>query len=415
MEAKNNLFSKMNEMVELNQTRDLTVEEQTNFDAMSEEYEKLKSEADREDAKIKNKQRLESIQADLYSNKRAPSMVLGNGSLAGQQESAKAKSDAEIYDLQREGVSLYLRGQLKPAEFERYNLRADVPLEGGALMMPVQMATELYGELRLASVLLGEVNMLPALARVGSWGQTTITKMGRPTRRLGEKGKAANDPGFKFGEREMTTHEQGLSIRLTTKIINNADMDLISYVNKEMGLSYGDENDYEILLGSGNKEPLGLLTASPDGIPSSRHFNTNHTSTTVMGLDAWLKLPDQIHEKFLPGCKYVMNRAIKTLIRLLKDSQNQYLWQPSVIAGQPDTFNGYPVLTTERAPSTVAANALVGLFGNLKEYNWLPCKQAEYLVNPYKYDREVEISSLIYSDGQPNRPEAFAICKMPAS
>jgi HK97 family phage major capsid protein len=50
-------------------------------------------------------------------------------------------------------------------------------------------------------------------------------------------------------------------------------------------------------------------------------------------------------------------------IRKFKDSTNQYIWQPSVQAGQPATLLGYPVEIDENMP-TIAANSYSVAFGN---------------------------------------------------
>ena len=55
------------------------------------------------------------------------------------------------------------------------------------------------------------------------------------------------------------------------------------------------------------------------------------TTDEVISLIYALKAPYRKNAKFL------MNDATVSALRKLKDSNGQYLWQPSLQAGQPDT------------------------------------------------------------------------------
>lgn len=61
-----------------------------------------------------------------------------------------------------------------------------------------------------------------------------------------------------------------------------------------------------------------------------------------------------------------MNRKTQGVIRKLKDGQGNYLWQPSLVAGQPATLGGFPVQDVAATPD-VAANAIAMLFGDFKQ------------------------------------------------
>jgi HK97 family phage major capsid protein len=54
-------------------------------------------------------------------------------------------------------------------------------------------------------------------------------------------------------------------------------------------------------------------------------------------------------------------------MRIMKDSQGQYLWQPSLQAGAPSVFNGKTVYNVEPMDATVATNNLVAVFGDVNQ------------------------------------------------
>src|SRR3546814_6700493 len=65
------------------------------------------------------------------------------------------------------------------------------------------------------------------------------------------------------------------------------------------------------------------------------------------------------------GAAFVMNSATLALIRKFKTSDGAFLWQPGVVAEQPDTLLGYPVVEAEDMPD-IAADSLSIAFGNFK-------------------------------------------------
>ena len=62
-----------------------------------------------------------------------------------------------------------------------------------------------------------------------------------------------------------------------------------------------------------------------------------------------------------------MNDATVKAIRQLKDSNNQYLWQPSLQLGNPDNLLGSPVATDPNI-ETIATAKKVMAFGDMSKY-----------------------------------------------
>jgi len=60
-------------------------------------------------------------------------------------------------------------------------------------------------------------------------------------------------------------------------------------------------------------------------------------------------------------------------IRKLKDGNGNYLWQPAITAGTPDTILGRPVYTSSFVPSIAAGKKTI-IFGDLSYY-WVADRQ----------------------------------------
>ena len=73
-----------------------------------------------------------------------------------------------------------------------------------------------------------------------------------------------------------------------------------------------------------------------------------------------------LRARYRANARWVMNKLVLSAVRKYKDTTNQYLWQPSLALGQPDTFMGYPITEAEDMPA-VAANAFPIAFGDFRE------------------------------------------------
>ena len=77
-----------------------------------------------------------------------------------------------------------------------------------------------------------------------------------------------------------------------------------------------------------------------------------------------------------------MNGTTLAAVRKLKDGQNNYLWQPSFQAGQPETILGKPVVEMVDMPDIGDGNFPI-IFGDWSAYRIVDRLAMSILVNPY--------------------------------
>ncbi len=86
-------------------------------------------------------------------------------------------------------------------------------------------------------------------------------------------------------------------------------------------------------------------------------------STESLILDLFIDMITSTKIEHLANAHWLMNRSIKGKLLKIKDSQNRYIWMPSVVFGQPDTLFQYPVAISDYMPSE-GANASIAAFGD---------------------------------------------------
>lgn len=126
--------------------------------------------------------------------------------------------------------------------------------------------------------------------------------------------------------------------------------------------------------GNGTNKPTGFL-AGPTPVATtdaSRAFGTlqyvasGGASAMPTSADTFFDLVYSLRARYRANARWVSSKLVLAALRKYKDTTNQYLWQPSVVAGQPETFMGYPITEAEDMPA-VAANAFPLAFGDFKE------------------------------------------------
>ena len=126
--------------------------------------------------------------------------------------------------------------------------------------------------------------------------------------------------------------------------------------------------------GNGTKKPTGFL-AGPAPVATadaSRAFGTlqyvagGQAAAMPASADVFFDLIYSLRARYRTNARWVCSKLVLSALRKYKDTSNQYLWQPSLIAGQPDMFMGYAVTEAEDMPA-VGANAFPLAFGDFRE------------------------------------------------
>ena len=110
---------------------------------------------------------------------------------------------------------------------------------------------------------------------------------------------------------------------------------------------------------------------------------------------------------------------MKAIRKLRSDSgagagTGDYLWQPAVVAGEPDTLIGRPVRKSEYVPNTMTTGQYVGIVGDFSYY-WIAdvlAYQIQRLVELYAESNQTGYIGRKEADGQPVLAEAFARVKL---
>ena len=210
-----------------------------------------------------------------------------------------------------------------------------------------------------------------------------------------------------FSQVSIGAYKLGTMIKVSEELLADSVFDLEAYISKEFARRIGAREEESFFNGDGKGKPLGILADA-----GGAEIGVNAGSPTAITADDVIDLFYSLKAPYRKNAVWVMNDATVKQIRKLKDSTGQYLWQPSLVAGTPDTILGRPVKTSAFMP-TAAAGAKTIAFGDFKYY-WIADRQGrtfKKLSELYAANGQVGFLGTQRVDGKLILPEAIKVLK----
>lgn len=174
-----------------------------------------------------------------------------------------------------------------------------------------------------------------------------------------------------FGQIDLSAYKVGTAIKISEELLNDSVFDLPSYIAKEFARRIGTKEEEAFLIGDGKGKPTGIFAATGGAENGATTTGATITFDDVIELFYSLKSP------YRKKAVWVLNEQTVKAIRKIKDNTGNFIWQPSVSTGLPDTILNRPYVTSVYAP-TIAAGAKAIAFGDYSYY-WIADRQGRSL------------------------------------
>jgi len=171
-----------------------------------------------------------------------------------------------------------------------------------------------------------------------------------------------------FTQVSIGAYKLATMIKVSEELLNDSVFNLETYIAKEFARRIGAKEEEAFFIGDGTGKPTGIFNAT-----GGASLGITAASATAITVDEVMDLFYSLKSPYRKKAVFVMNDATVKAIRKLKDGNGQYLWQPSITAGQPDTILNRPVKTSAFVP-TIAAAAKTIAFGDFSYY-WVADRQ----------------------------------------
>lgn len=168
-----------------------------------------------------------------------------------------------------------------------------------------------------------------------------------------------------FGQQSIGAYKLGTAIRVSEELLNDSVFDLESHIAGEFARRIGTKEEEAFLTGDGKSKPTGVFPSAELGV------TTNGASITF---DDVIDLYHSLRIPYRRKAVWLLNDSTIKALRKVKDNNGNYIWQPSVTAGTPDTILNRPCYSTSFAPELAAGNRPL-LFGDFSYY-WIADRES---------------------------------------
>lgn len=425
-ESRNKLLSDNRKLLDLADTekRTLTSEEQKNYDQRDLEVDQLSDQIKALTDHENRKQRLAAAEEEALRplpRQTAPSATKPNGEGTalsfdfGRCGQVTLQPSDPLYkratpDYHARFLS-YISGRAGNVEPEQLGLFVGSDPQGGALVPVGMIATfikfldnEVFMR-RLGTVLPPTTaKTVGALSYDTDYGDADWTAE-VPASDLSE------DTAARFGTREMTPHLLTKLVKASMKLVRGSTLPIETFLMQRLAYLFGITEENKYLNGSGAQQPLGIFTASANGVTTSQDITC--ASGTAFTGDELINCLYDLKDAYVQRATWIATREFRKRCRKLKTGDGNYLLVENNAQG-PTTILERPLVVSEYAPSTYTSGLYVAAVGDLSYY-WIQDgmgMEIQYLDQLFALKNQVGWVGRKETDGMPVLAEAFRRLKL---
>ncbi len=278
--------------------------------------------------------------------------------------------DQAEYDKYKAAFGNYLRRNDRTLSAEEIKtLQVSVDPDGGYLVTPdvsgriIKKVYETSPMRQLATVITITTDKLEGIEDRGEAGAGYA----------GERATSGDTTTPQIGKYSIPVWAIDTEPKATQQLLDDAGIDIEAWLADKVADKFSRFENAEHITGTAKIRGVmgyGTIADSGSGVTwGSVGFiktGVNGDFASSNPADKIFDLVGLLKNAYLNGAAFLTRREVITKIRKFKDTTGQYLWQPALVAGQPETLMGYPVTRAEDI-AALSTNGLSMAFGNFKE------------------------------------------------
>lgn len=377
--------------------RELTADEQKQYDAAWADSEKLKARIEQEENLVEAERSLSSVTE--------PQAHPGLQSATSSDEEEKKFRQAAFEKYMRRGLRGLSREEIRSLSINNGPGGAFLQASEkfvGTLIKGVDQASKIHAMATVMKVNRGQTIGAPSLAtdlNDADWTSQVAT----PT----------PDSALKFGKRILSPSMVAKEVDVPMALLDVEGFDVAGFVAGRIGYKFGITKEKGFSTGTGSNQPLGLFVASNSGISTGRDVSTDN-GTSAPTFDGLKEAKYTLDEQYWMTSKWLAHSDFYKKVSKIKDSDGQYIWEQSTKVGDPDVLLGLPCVMSKYAPNTFTTGKYVAMLGDYSFY-WVAESvnfEIQILEELLARSNEVGYIGREEIDGMPVLEEAFVRVKL---
>jgi HK97 family phage major capsid protein len=287
-------------------------------------------------------------------------------------------------------------------------LSADDAAAGGTLVAPQVWVNQLLKNVDDEVFVRGLTSnkfQLPSAQSLGVPSLDTDVADGEWT---SEVQSVPRDSSAATGKRELFPHLLTKEVLISRRLLRQSSINADALIRQRLAYKLGVPQEKAFMTGSGAEQPLGVFTASVNGISTGR--DTTAASTTTFTGDELIDTAYNLKPQYLKNSTWLFHRSTLKVVRKLKATTGDYLWQPGLAGDKQPTILERPYVLSEFAPSTLTAAQYVAMLADWNFYWIADALSMEIQVVDQLYAKTNQMGYIgrLETDGMPVLEEAFS-------
>lgn len=314
---------------------------------------------------------------------------LGNAIKEANRPAAGAAGEAQDKEHRKAmfGMGGFLRTG-NDAEIKRIQntLRAGSDPDGGYFLPEATV-----GAIERVALNMNAMRQLATVTPVGGggWVEPVVTS-GASSGWTGETGSRSATTTPTIAEVKIDPGEVYANLPAYNRLLEDSYVDIEQWLIEEGGFAFGDAEGAGFVTGTGINQPRGIAGYSMIANASYAWGNVGYTFTGKSGgfaatnpADKLFDLQHTLKPRYRQNATWLMNDATLCAIRKFQDGNGNYLWQPGLQAGAPDTLLSKPVAVDDNV-ADIGANSYSIFFADFKRaYRIVDRRGITILRDPY--------------------------------
>lgn len=218
-----------------------------------------------------------------------------------------------------------------------------------------------------------------------------------------------------LGKKVITAYELYAQPAATTKLIDDSSVDIESWLAEKLADVFSRKENTAFISGDGSGKPKGILSYTAGTSWGQIEQLSTGAGAAIIAADDIVELYYKLKEDYATRATFLMNRSVAQLVRLLKETTTgQYLWQPGLAAGAPDTLMGVPAMQAADMPVAAVNNIVMAVGDFQSAYQIVDRSGIRILRDPFTNKPFVNFYSTKRVGGEVVNSEAIKLLKATA-
>lgn len=335
--------------------RELLPEERENVDKIHTHIDTLKKDIERaETNEAESRAITESMGRKVRENSGTPKNDVEQRKLAAKAWGLGGNGAQFITDEMREAAAA-VGVNLGSASFDTRALQVATTSSGG-----YAVPNESMGPLHEFMKWFGSVRSLSQVISTSTGASLpipTVTDTANSASITTESSTISSSTDPTFGQATLSSYKYVSPIvKVSIELLRDSSFDLPSFLSRMLGTRLGRAQQADFTTANGSSKPQGCVYGATA---------TTAAATNAYTLDEVIGLAHSVDIAYRDGAVFLAHDTTIKGMRTVKDSENRYLWEPSLKVGAPDVFYGHAIYANNSMDSAVTTGKQLFLFGNL--------------------------------------------------